>query len=211
MLAPNLPPLPDRMKKLPLDSRGFPVPKFVAYVGNDWDFRVIRPGWIAHCVVKKACWLCGEPMGKWKVFVIGPMCAVNKVNSEPPSHYSCAQFAAKACPFLTQPKRMRNEHGLPGDTIDAAGQMIRRNPGVTCLWITDRYEPFKVDNGVLFHLGPPWRVEWWARGREATRDEVLASIESGYPLLLEMARAEGAAAVTALEACRAEAIRLLPT
>jgi len=29
-LRPNLPPLPDRMKALPIDRRGFPVPWFVA-------------------------------------------------------------------------------------------------------------------------------------------------------------------------------------
>lgn len=210
MLAPNLPPLPDRFKKLPLDPRGFPVPKFVAEVNGQWDFRVIKPGWVVECYRKRLCWLCGEPLGKWMAFVIGPMCAVNRVNSEPPSHYGCARFAATACPFLTQPKRRRNEHDLPEDYLEAPGIGLKRNPGVACIWVTDTYKPFRVENGTLFSLGVPWRVEWYARGRPATRAEVLASIESGYPLLLAEAEKDGVEAVMALEIYRREAMALLP-
>lgn len=210
MLAPNLPPLPDRFKRLPIDHRGFPVPRFVAMIDGQWDFRVIKPGYIAFCHNQRRCWLCGEPLGKWKAFVIGPMCAINRINSEPPSHYECANFSCRACPFLTHPRRKRDEHDLPKGTHDPAGIMITRNPGVACLWVTDSYKLYPVDNGVLFRLGKPDRVEWWAHGRAATRDEVLESIDSGYPLLLAEAKKDGPEGLAELKKAREAIGKLLP-
>src|SRR5882762_5069144 len=97
-LRPGMPPLPDRMKKLPLDSRGFPVPWFVAWMKDghpskrgdgDPDFRVIFPGAVAAAAKQDICWLCGEKLGVHKAFVIGPMCAVTRTTSEPPCHLDC--------------------------------------------------------------------------------------------------------------------------
>jgi hypothetical protein len=62
----------------------------------------------------------------------------------------------------------------------------------------------------LFSLGEPAEVLWFAQGRPATRAEVMASIESGYPSLLEIAASEGAEAVAELERQRARVWPLLP-
>lgn len=197
-LAPNLPPLPARFKKLPVDHRGFPVPKFVANIDGCWDFRVVKPGWPAECHNKSLCWLCGERLGRFRCFVIGPMCAINRVSSELPSHLECAHFAVRACPFMVFPNRKRDDSGLPEEAASPAGFMIPRNPGVTCLWVTEHYRPFRAGNGWLFQIGDPTSVEWWARGREATRAEVDESIRTGLPALQSMAEEEGPAAVEKL-------------
>ena len=191
--------MPESFSRLPVDSRGFPVPKFVQWFSDDGkhtptepgdgvpDFRVVDSRHMAKAVNHDLCWLCGGKLGRFKAFVLGPMCAVNRVNSEPPSHYVCAKFAARNCPFLTQPRMRRNERELPPEHIPAVGLPIGRNPGVCGIWITGWYKPFKVDDGVLFRLGPPDRIEFWCEGRPATYDEVRKSVDSGLPLLRETA------------------------
>src|SRR5262249_43350028 len=140
------------------------------------------------------CWICGDALGRHRVFVIGPMCAINRVISEPPSHRECAEFAARGCPFLARPRMRRNEKDLPSNRIAAGGINIDRNPGACCLWEFKDYEPFRStigNDGILFHLGEPTRVDWYANGRTATREEVLHSIRTGFPALEEVARLQG--------------------
>lgn len=220
-VRPSLPPLPDRMRRLPLDHRGFPVPWFVAWfdqgkpcdpgVGKA-DFRVIDAPKMSIAVRQRRCWVCGEPLGVRMAFVIGPMCAVNRVISEPPSHRDCAIFSATACPFLSQPRMKRNEKDLP-EGKEAAGHVLKRNPGAACVWITRIYRPFRpsVGNpGVLFQLGDPIETLWFANGRPATRAEVMASIESGLPSLQELADAQGPEARIELRKAYDRAMPLLP-
>jgi hypothetical protein len=202
--------IPFRMRKLPIDERGYPVPKFVQWVEGKPDFRVVDIQWLNYCVRHKPCWLCGERLGSHMAFCIGPMCAVNRVNSEPPSHLECARFAVQACPFMTHPNRKRNEMDLPIAAEDAAGITIDRNPGVTLIWVTKEYKVFQVGNGLLFGLGEPEILEWWAKGRPATREEILHSINTGLPTLQKMAEEEGPKAVAALEKKIRAGLALVP-
>lgn len=189
--------LPDRMRHLPINDEGYPVPYFVPYVDGKPEFRGFDGEKLAICVRHRRCWLCGEPLGKNMVFVIGPMCAVNKVSAEPPSHYDCAKYAAMACPFLSQPRMRRNEKDMP-EHLDPAGIMLKRNPGCTLLWVTHNYKPFKAMGGVLFNVGDPVRVEFFAEARKATREEIMASIDSGMPILRDMAERDGPEAIAEL-------------
>jgi hypothetical protein len=219
----DLPPLPKNMQSLPLDHRGYPIPWFVAWLkdgelsnqhvpGSMPDFRVIDSEKLQKCLHQPLCWICGKLLGVNRVFSIGPMCCINRVISEPPSHRSCAEYAVVACPFLSQPRMRRNEHELPGtpEQRTVAGVHIARNPGVTCLWQTNDYKPFRAGPGWLWKLGEPKRVNWYSEGRPATLAEVMEAMLSGYPTLLDMAKKEGAVAVEALEQNRKLAMRYLP-
>jgi len=204
-------PIPERMKRLPVSKTGFPVPWFVAFYQGDWDFRVIGPGKVVAAVERKLCWVCGQKLGVRQVFTIGPMCTVNRVSAEPPSHLGCADYAARACPFLTKPKMRRNEAGMPEESQEPGGIMLKRNPGVTALWVTKSYQPFRAGEGVLFEIGEPERVIWFAEGRTATRAEVMASISSGMPFLEAEAMKEGKVAMEALAQCFIRSQSLLPS
>lgn len=172
------------MERLPLNAAGFPVPWFVADVNGEPDFRVADTRKFVRAVTEGRCWLCGGLIARISVaaFVVGPMCGVNRVSSEPPSHVDCAEYAAKACPFLANPGRTRRETNMPDDFREPGGIMIARNPGVTLVWVTDRWETFDA-NGTLFQFGPPARTLWFKERRPATRDEVLSAIEAGLPAL----------------------------
>jgi hypothetical protein len=141
------------------------------------------------------------------------MCAINRVISEPPSHRECAEYSVRACPFLSRPRMRRNETNFPAGVQGAAGFGLERNPQAVAIWITRTFKPFRAsagNAGILFSLAPPEAVLWFAHGRAATRAEVLASIESGYPSLVELAVAEGHEAIAALERQRAAVLPLLP-
>lgn len=193
----DLPPLPKRWGHLPLSDKGYPVPWFVGQVDGKPDFRVVRPHGYLEAYKANVCWLCGHPLGVLKACVVGPMCGVNRVTSEPASHYECANYAVRACPFLTRPAAVRRERDMPaGGTM--AGEGIKRNPGATLIWITKLLMPFKVSNGILFRLGAPERVEFWREGRNATRAEIDSAVSSGLPTLQAMAAKQGPPAVDAL-------------
>jgi hypothetical protein len=200
----DLPLLPKQMQKLPIDERGFPVPWFVQWINGKPEFRVVDQRRFVKAINERRCWVCGNPLYSEEVFTIGPMCAVNRISSEPPSHRECAQFSAMGCPFLSKPQMVRRTNDLPPKK-DAAGIMIERNPGVTLLWFTRHHRLIEmpkrpgVGEGVLFQIGRPFKVEWYCKGRFATRAEVIEGIESGLPILREQAEthdgAEGMALV----------------
>lgn len=208
---PGLPPVPARLRHLPV-VRGYPVPWFVCRLDDgSYDFRVADARKMAQALREQRCWVCGQPLGALLAFPIGPMCAINRTNGEPPAHRECAEWSIQACPFLNHREVRRRDAGLPEEALPPAGYGIMRQPGVACLWITKRFRPFRTpDGGVLFKIGDPVEVHWYREGRPATRAEILASIESGYPILLEAAQQDGPDAVRDLEAARERMLVLLP-
>lgn len=209
---PELADIPLRMQGLPIDARGYPVPRFVEWRDGEPDFRIMSQEHWLRCVKQGVCWVCGYTLGAFKVFVAGPMCLVNMTSSEPPSHRECARWSARSCPFLARPHARRREDELTEQCQqNVAGCPILRNPGVTALVVTRGYTIWRDDqNRPLIEMGAPVDVEWFREGRPATRAEVLESIDSGMPLLRPMAEAEGAGAVAALERKRREVERWIP-
>ncbi len=136
---------------------------------------------------------------------------VNRTSAEPPSHQECAEFSVRACPFLSLPNAQRREHDLPPDKY-VDGAMIPRNPGVIVLWQTRRdVETFRDGRGgFLFRLPDSTSLTFWREGRPATREEIVESIESGLPILRDMAIAEGPAAVADLDRRAATVLAGIP-
>jgi hypothetical protein len=211
--------MPIPISKLPLNKVGYPVPWFVARPHEtgteDYDFRVIRGRGIEYALVKSVCWVCGEPLSGMQAFVIGPMCAINHTSAEPPSHLTCARWAAIACPFLARPNMVRRER-FNFEHVAPAGMMIARNPGVALVWKVragDWHVFSDGAGGMLFDIGQTRGAEWYAHGREATRAEVMESIDSGFPILLEQAAQEddAEAATADLKDLYDAALELVPT
>lgn len=206
----DMPPMPERILRLPV-TRGYPVPWFVAQIDGVYDFRVIASGKIMTAIKQKLCWICGERLGKVLAFTIGPMCAVNRTTSEPPGHRECAEWSAKACPFLTQKQIVRRETNMPEGTKDPAGIGIKRQPGVALVWLTESYKHFKVGDGLLIKIGSPIQTLWFRQGRAATRAEIMESIESGLPILRDMAKLDGILAERDLEEKIKKGLLLVPS
>lgn len=195
--------LPIRMKDLPRDERGYPVPWFVDWLDGKPEFRAMDGRKLALALKESRCWVCGERLGVHMCFVAGPMCGINRISAEPPSHIDCARWSAQNCPFLANPTMVRRQDEVVNNAKNreaAAGMMITRNPGVTMLWITREFEVVLDDkNRPLISMGEPENVEWWAYGRRATRDEVDESVATGLPILQASVQPHGPAAMAALE------------
>ncbi|MFD9192945.1 hypothetical protein ACFWCA_32625 [Streptomyces phaeochromogenes] len=213
-----LPAPPPRVARLPRNKAGYPVPHFVAWIDGEPDFRVVGHGKMRGAITFRCCWICGGsllnrtlgPAATQYAYVIGPMCAVNQVSAEPPMHRSCAVYAATACPFLTTPGMRRRDTNLPQDAAEPDGVMVKRNPGVALVWVTNTWH--MISGHQLFDVGEPTEVRWYAEGRDATRDEVLASIDSGMPLLRAAAEQElfPEEALAMLDEQYTRALQLLP-
>ncbi|MDX3026767.1 hypothetical protein [Streptomyces scabiei] len=214
----TLPTPPPRIARLPRNQAGYPIPWFVDYVDGEPDFRIADTRKQQGASVFRCCWLCGHalrnnvlgPAATQYAYVIGPMCAVNRVSSEPPAHRDCAVYAVTACPFLTTPgMRRRAIEGIP-DTVKPDGVMIERNPGVALVWVTNTWR--MIPGHALFDVDEPAEALWFAEGRPATHAEVLAAIDSGMPVLREAAEQDNdpEAALAYLDQQYARALELLP-
>jgi len=195
-------PVPDRIARLPRDVRGYPIPFFVEWQDGKPLFPVMDPDKMLACMKRSLCWICGETLGSYKAFAIGPMCTVNRISAEPPQHVDCAKFAAQNCPFMTMPLAKRSVHddtykGLP--VKKPGGIMIERNPGVTAIWVTKTFTIIRDGGHPLWRLGPATSLQFWARGRAATRKEVDHAIGTGLPILQKQARLDGSEAARELE------------
>jgi hypothetical protein len=202
----NLPPLPPakewpaRIQKLKRDPREYPIPWFVQWVDGHADFRLMDPVKWLRAVQESRCWVCGEYLGGLKSFVIGPMCGITRTTSEPPCHTECATWSAIWCPFLSNPEFTRRESQITRENQgNIAGCPILRNPGVAVVWTTKTFKIFKDPQGKpLIEVGEPEGIDCYTRGRRATYEELMASVDSGYPTLFKMAEQEGPHAIEAL-------------
>lgn len=193
--------MPDSVRRLRVDQRGYPIPFFVDYLPDGTpEFRAADVRKLIRCIRESLCWVCGEKLHRSRLgfkstiaFAIGPMCAVNRISAEPPSHPDCAEWSARNCPFLARPHMKRREDALINSTTleDGRGHAIHRNPGVTLVWYTDGFSIEQTPKGPLFKVKPLTSpATWWAEGRRATRAEIMHSIDTGLPLLLEAAEKE---------------------
>lgn len=202
-------PVPARMQARPRDKRNYIIPYFVHIRADGTpDFVVAEEEKLIRCVTHSLCWICGTPLGRFKSFVVGPMCTINQISSEPPSHHECAEYACKVCPFMVLPKYKYAQEHAP-ESVQPVG-LIDHNPGVALIYTTTGYKITKNGHTNIFHLGPLHRYEWYAQGRAATRDEVMASLRKGLPYLARPAEAEGPAAVNELKRRMALTMLLLP-
>lgn len=210
----RFPTAPTAIQALPLDRRGFPVPWFIQWIDGEPDFRVADSRKLPQAVRHRRCWICGGKLGRMLSFVIGPMCAVNRISSEPPSHPTCAVFAAEACPFLTRPLAKRPDTADLTErfpNVAMPGLPILHNPGVTLVWGTLKYRVVRDHaNGVLFEIGKPERTQWFREGRAATRTEILEAISLGLPVLNKAAEDDGPAAAEEITARLRTLMKLLP-
>ena len=188
----RFPLLPDRIGRLPLDRRGIPVPWFVSWRDGTPYFPVIDREKLKTAWAEELCWVCGEKLGSYRGWVMGPMSVIEGATPEPPSHHECAAFSACHCPHLSTPAAKYNETADPMPGHAPQVNISRIRSGVVAIWITKGRgaAPFAAGSGTLFKLNPPSRIEWYARGRPANRAEVQDAIALVSPVLRDAAEAE---------------------
>jgi len=104
--------IPERMCKLPLDHRGYPVPVTIQrdtrgkplFVANDSEA-------VAKCIKRKLCSICGERLTRELWFTGGPNNALHPHGGylDPAMHHECLSYALQVCPYLATPREYLNE------------------------------------------------------------------------------------------------------
>jgi hypothetical protein len=167
-------PMPAGVAALPRDKVGYPIPWSVATLPDGTrDFRVIDGAKFEDAILFQICWICGNPLGRYGTFNISVMSTVSQLAAEPPSHQACAEYAARVCPFLANPGMRFRGDGLPDGCAAIAGTLLR-NPIVTVLWSSWTWRPVMTFEGIVFDIGDNAGIQWFTRGRLATREEVVA-------------------------------------
>lgn len=212
-VRPDLPPMPPAIARLPVDpKRGYPVPWFVHWLqgpdGKYPEFRIMDPTKFRLAIRDRLCWVCGEKLARVFAFVAGPMCAINRISAEPPSHLECAEWSVVACPFLARPHMERRSGGVVEQARPMAGMGLKRNPGVALIWMATDYTIVRDHQGrPLLHMGRPTKVNLYAEGRPAEREEITESIRTGLPFLRDVETTPGGLAE--LQRATARACKLL--
>lgn len=182
----GLPALPDHMRALPVDARGYPIPWFVKWIDGKPDFRVLDDEKFKKSVRFNLCHVCGNKLGRHRSFIGGPMATLQRISGEPPMHLDCALFAVKACPFMLMPRSKRRTANLPDELtgITPPGiEIVDENPGISCIWTCSLYT-INRDRGV-FEFRSLVSEHWFTEGREATQDEITAALNDARQKLAE--------------------------
>lgn len=203
--------VPELMRDLPVcPVRKLPIPWFVSMVDGKPEFRLADGRKLWQAIRGDQCWVCGKKLKNTVVFVTGPTGAINRITSEPPSHRECAEYSVKACPFLSRPKMVRREDGLPEGTVEAPGLVIKENPGISCLWFCGQFKIRQFPDGILFSLPDPFRADWWSEGRKATRLDVIESLNTAYAAIEPVAAKESPEALLDAKKALKLAMKYIP-
>lgn len=146
---------PDTMRALPRDAAGKILPYFLG------KGEGIDPAKWSDCVRFNRCWLCGTPMGSYKVFILGAAAVVNRISGDPPAHRDCARFLVQAQP-----------------------EVLVAQPELMFLWTTKTYSLMRWNKSRLLEVGPTMDVSCWLNGRPATRAELDAALETVHAAFL---------------------------
>lgn len=99
--------IPGRMRHLPLDRRGYPVPVIVMHTNSGEPiFAANDEGVRQQCFDEDRCHICGGklPRGRWLVGGVLSCCAEHGLILDGGMHEECAHYALKVCPYLAAPK-----------------------------------------------------------------------------------------------------------
>jgi hypothetical protein len=173
--------IPARMRGLPRDPHGRPIPWFswpddrgvvhVAILDQERWHEAVR---------HNRCWVCCGKLRALKTFALGPINVVLRTTIEPPSHLQCATYAVQVCPFLSDPARghrpVPERYVDPDPTVGRDGRRPAPNPSVFALWTTRSYEIGCLADRLAIAVGDYVRLSWWTRGRLAMEAEVQAAM-----------------------------------
>jgi hypothetical protein len=190
-------PVPARLAHLPTDPEhgDLPVPYFIGSVRDASgvmrpDFRCVASGARERCDHGALCWICGLPLDGEFACVTGPMCLINRISSEPVSHFDCARYAVAACPFIATPGRKRREKDMPAGIIPppASDSHNPRNPGAAVvLFLKSRPKRGGDD---LYHLRQIESVEFYRAGVRIYGLDCLPAFAAGAQILAAAAGEE---------------------
>lgn len=145
--------IPPLMSKLPLDSRGYPIPYFVPIVDGKPEFRYQDGQKRKACLDHGLCSVCGNKLYDKSYWVIaGPIGLRNRVTSDAPMHEDCARYSISVCPHLIYYKAERRSEDLPTNNPN----LLRNKATEIFLVKADKYSTETVDGHTYIKFRPKY-------------------------------------------------------
>ncbi|MBY3432713.1 hypothetical protein HFN89_00805 [Rhizobium laguerreae] len=176
-------PIPERMRSLPVDPRGYPVPVNVIrdrngkpnFAANDESVR-------QRLFTEDRCGICGGKLlrGRWSVGGPGSALHPDGVFLDPPMHYECARYAVQVCPYLAIPSYGKSVSKIQPLSYGTSKAGIAYNPTVFStrpdLFLLVMYVGHKLsyEGNAVRSLKPkrPFRsIEYWRDGVQIAESE----------------------------------------
>lgn len=138
--------LPERMKALPRDERGLPIP-FIVWYDPDGKphFTINDQQKQLSAAQNDLCGICGQKLEKMRWFIGGPLSAFAPGGCyiDGPMHDECVHYALRVCPYLAMPSY---NNRLDDRKVKSKGQtfvdptVIPERPDVFVVLETDKAE-----------------------------------------------------------------------
>lgn len=175
--------VPTRMKSLPRDRRGYPIP-FVVLTDSSGEpnFRLDDAKKVHHCMINRLCGLCGQPL-KDDMWVTG---GAKRILSDiipfidAALHFSCGKYALQVCPFMASPvynrtltEKQIDKNKYPGLNFALQPLNLPRTPFFGFAKITS-YD-FEIHSTEYWHLFPqrPYQdLQFWKDGQQVSFEQV---------------------------------------
>ena len=185
-------PIPPKMRMLPRDRRGYPVPWIVQRDLTSRPFFVMNDhAKVAACGRRKLCGICGQKLERDVWLIGGPGAAFHEQGAylDPPMHHACATYALLVCPYLGSRYTGRIDTALlKYGKWDARMRVITEDlmlPEQPSFFVLGRTAAAplrsRVDLGEAprFHPKRPWlAVEFWVWGRQIGDAEARERLEA---------------------------------
>ncbi|MDE4914541.1 hypothetical protein PQI07_28145 [Methylobacterium sp. 092160098-2] len=185
-------PVPDEMRDLPRDRRGYPIPAIVFRdAGGTPHFTINDAGMSLRALEEDRCPICWGRLTRGRWFVGGPLSALHERGAfgDPPGHRACIGYALQICPYLAAPSYAKriDDRGL----VRRSGLAVAMDPTVVperpALFVAVMAIGQSVRKGATISIRPkkPYRaIEYWRRGRRLPDDEgaAIAATILGEPL-----------------------------
>jgi hypothetical protein len=188
---PGGPPIAERLRRLPPDDQGRPVPWFVQWVDGRPCYDKTDPRCFDVAVHQHLCWVCGQRLGTYLSWALEPISIITRRAGVPPQHRECAIHATELWPLPNIPE-------------------------IQLVWTGKSYQWSESKGAYTFELGPHEQLLWLRKGLPAGRADVIEAVAKRLPEVRErtLATAVGPrqhqAALQALEARCRTALQLVP-
>ncbi|MCS4088622.1 hypothetical protein [Rhizobium sp. BK176] len=168
--------IPERMRSLPVDPRGYPVPVVVTRDRNGKPNFAANDESIRQTLFREdRCGICGGKLlrGRWSVGGPGSALHPDGAFLDPPMHYECARYAVQVCPYLAMPSYSKSVSKIAPMSYGPSKVGISYNPTVFSnrpdLFLLVMYvgQKLSYDGQAVRSLKPkrPFRtIEYWREG-----------------------------------------------
>jgi hypothetical protein len=171
-------PIPPRMKRLPRDRRGYPIPAGVYRDDKGEPHFAINDELLRQRIVARdLCSICGQELNKVRWFVGGPLSAfsANGLYIDPPMHHECADYSLRVCPYLAAPNYGKRvdlrtlERTAPEELnrVFVDPSMLPERPDLFVAISSAGQENVRHGTPVVIYIKPvrpSRRVEYWRNG-----------------------------------------------